>query len=578
MTCRKVSGVWQLVLSADDARNIVEVQWNGERLNIVNGECRFSSFAGRLSIALEDGGHDEFPLFAGTPLIFKLRRNWSGDGRKVGGISRGYFILIAPKEWTRTGRVPVEPESCEDQDFVAHYCFRDQSLEGEEVEGFEECDVVLTKSGFKLKGNRVFDNSEEGELFVRKAPELSLPPSVKWARIGEEKVNGWGETFEPAKQSLEEVLKGRQGRFFVRVYDKGATLLDSGEFRYFVNLREIRVNGAPFTETTLLIPPSLGHSPTELQFVGTGGGLVRPKLETESPRVTVRQDGTVVVEPDPNGDSMSCILESGNDGVRVDITLPRIWWRIGQGDGEHEEWRDTPLLMTRREFRTHADADEMIQLRLARIGSINVGFDEELDRGYRSGKGGQEVEISLTDFVDYSQIDRRLNEDTLLNVRCGGLVLTLIRVSADPAPTIDSFTCEPAAINVGETTTLHWETRNTDPDGIFIDPRIGPMESSGSLTVEPNETATFTLRLKAFDMDDVTQDVTVAVRTQPSNPLPIVKCRNGEYRRGKGFSRGELRAAGPKVPDTVRRSIPVDRRRKSRHQVNIDEIERWADA
>ena len=78
--------------------------------------------------------------------------------------------------------------------------------------------------------------------------------------------------------------------------------------------------------------------------------------------------------------------------------------------------------------------DAAIQLRLPRrISSVKVGFDEELDRTHRSQKNrdNTETEIHLSDFIDYDQIDQRLNEDALLNVQCGADVVALIRVSAD---------------------------------------------------------------------------------------------------------------------------------------------------
>ena len=579
LVCRRASGSWQLVLLAGRARNIAQVRQNGANLDIVNGECRLSSFAGRSAIIFGDGRRDEFPLFDGTPPIFKLRKNWKGDGRKVGGMTSGHFIVIAPKEWHRRGDVPVEPEGCTDPGFVAHYFFRGKGDSLENVTGFEECAVPLTTSSFDLIGNHVFDDSEEGELCIGPAaPDLRLSPGIVWVRVGEEKPKGWGETFRPAEKTLARVLEGRQGQFFLRVYDD-SKLRDSGEFRYFAGLQSILVDGAHYSETSLLVPPSTGHSPTEIRFVGAEGKLVHPRLETGGPWATVRADGTVVIKPHPDGDALSCILGSDDDGVHVDIVLPRIWWRMKRSDGEHEEWRDTPLVMTRQEFRDSAYANEAIRLRLpAPLSSVNVGFDEESDRAYRRAKEGREVEIPLTDFVDYSQIDRRLNDDALFNVRCRGTVLSLIRVSADPVPTIDSFTCEPTQIDAGETATLSWKTRNAEPGDVVIDPGGESVAPNGSLPVTPSEPTPFTLRLSAPGMDDVTKALTLTVRIQPPKSFPRVKGGNGGYRRGKGFSPGEVRAAGLTVAYAARLSFPVDRRRRSTHQVNLDTIERRTDA
>lgn len=117
--------------------------------------------------------------------------------------------------------VPVESAGRTDPEFLAHYFFRGKRNSLGNVTGFEECTILLTTSSFELIGNHVFDNSEEGELFIGPAaPKLSPSTAVVWARIGEEKKDGWkGENFKPTERSLPDVLKDRQGRFFVRVYD-----------------------------------------------------------------------------------------------------------------------------------------------------------------------------------------------------------------------------------------------------------------------------------------------------------------------------------------------------------------------
>ena len=61
---------------------------------MVNGECRLSSFGGHLTIVFENDEQDEFALFDYKPLIFKLRNDWTGDGRKVGGITNGRFVVM----------------------------------------------------------------------------------------------------------------------------------------------------------------------------------------------------------------------------------------------------------------------------------------------------------------------------------------------------------------------------------------------------------------------------------------------------------------------------------------------------
>ena len=563
LVCRKASGSWQweVVLAVDDECNIMGVRHDGEPLDIdmVDGEYSLSSLVGSLSIDYKDRESDQLPLFDGTPLIFKLRNDWKGDGRKVGGITSGHFIVMVPREWKRMGSAPVEPENCTDANFMAHFFTLKKGEKSEgDVGGFVDYDLALTKTGFELGGVSVFDNSDDGDLFVGAPPKLLPASSVVWARIGEEREGGWkGENFKPAEQSLEEVLNSRQGRFFVRVYDGGSRLLDSGEFRYLRDLREIRVNDEPYSAQTLLVPPSTGYSPTKVQFISADGTAVQPNLDTTGTHSTALSGCTLIVAPHPDGDHISCALQSGADHVDTVIKLPRIWWRMEQDDGEADEWRDMPLEMTRQQFREHADADEAIRLRLPLcVSSVKVGFDEELDRTYRPQKNGDdtETEIRLSDFIDYDQIDQRLNEDSSLSIRCGEAVLPLIRVSADPVPTIISFTCEPATIAAGEMATLRWTAQNAEPSRIAIDPDIGSVKSNGSITVTPNVTTVFTLRLTTSGTDEVTKAVSVIVR--PRSQIGIDKSAIKKQIKALKVKReAALQARDKKCLKEVRRQI-----------------------
>ena len=282
-------------------------------------------------------------------------------------------------------------------------------------------------------------------------------------------------------------------------------LLDSGEFRYLRDLKEIRVNGERYTENTFLVPPSTGHPPTKVGFIGIGSITTQSILPCEVTCSNAQGDD-LVVEPHPSRDRISCALESDTGCVDIVLNLPRIWWRMDRHGSESGEWHDTQLAVTRQEFREHAHANATMRLRFPqRIKSVRAGFDDELDRVYHRKNGENDSVIPLADFVDYSQIDRRLNEDASFNVECGGVKLALIQVSADPMPTIISFTREPATVAAGEQVTLRWATRNAESAGVAISPEIGPVALSGSLGVAPSKTTTYMLRLTASSKDDVTK-------------------------------------------------------------------------
>ena len=126
-----------------------------------------------------------------------------------------------------------------DPEFLAHHFFRGNDDSTDCIGEFEEC-KLLTGEGFVLQGKQVMDDSENGCLFVGSPPGLNPAQGIVYAQVGEERPGGWKSgNFNPADDSLEEVLDGRQGRFFVRVYNDEASLVDSEEFRYCSNLAEI---------------------------------------------------------------------------------------------------------------------------------------------------------------------------------------------------------------------------------------------------------------------------------------------------------------------------------------------------
>lgn len=572
---------WEVVLSVDDECGVTAVYRDGEPLKVINRECRLNSLTGRLTIDFEDGQNETVTLFDGKPLIFKLRNDWTGEGRKTKSVTKGYFIVFAPGEWERTGRAPVEQAGCTDNEFKAHYFYRNGAAPTESIDGFRQCEVPTNRSGFEFIGTCVFDDSEFGDLFVGAIPTLKLLKKIAWVRVGEERANGWkGNNFKPGEGCLSDVLNGRQGRFFIRVYDSQVKLLDSGEFRYVRDLKEILVNGERYTEYTLLVPPATGYPPTKVHFVGIDGTAIQPNLPLEWTHSN-EQERDFVIEPHPSRDHISYAVKSDTGSVDIVLNLPRIWWRLEHHGNESGEWQDTPLAVSRKEFRRHAYANATMRLRTPkRIKSIRAGFDEELDRVYQRKSGDNDVVIPLADFGDYSQIDQPLSQDTSFNVECDGVKLALIQVSCDPVPAITSLTREPAAIAVGEQATLRWATRNAEAGGVTIAPEIGPVALNGSLDVAPSETTTYTLSLMAFGKDPVTK--TVAVRVHPSHhsdkkPTAWVMRAGGSWKHGKGFSYGEILAAGLTVAGATQRSLPYDKRRRSTHQPNIERIRRWTD-
>jgi len=56
--------------------------------------------------------------------------------------------------------------------------------------------------------------------------------------------------------------------------------------------------------------------------------------------------------------------------------------------------------------------------------------------------------------------------------------------------------------------------------------------------------------------------------------LPTVLKKNGKKRKGKGFSREELKKCGLSFREALRLRVPVDSRRKTAHKENISTLKR----
>lgn len=580
LICRKnpASATWEITLTTDEECRLAAVRLDDLLLDHTAQGCSVPSLAGSLAISCQDGREHNIPLFDGAPLIFKMPKNWSGKGRRTAGITRGHFIVIVPATWERIGRPPVEPHGCTDIAFQAHYFHRDTTPKG--LDGFHEWSGSLIATGIELSGQRVFDDSDEGDLFVGDAPSLKSSPKIVWARVGEEIENGWAQNFRPDEKSLPEVLGGREGRFFLRVYDvydSKPRLLDSTAFRYSSNLKQIRVNGVDYTEDTALVPTPMGYPPTEVRFVSANGSAISaisPILSKQALQVTM-SSGALEIPPHPDSDRILCSLQSDARCVDIVLDLPRIWWRLETGRPNPSEWNDTPIVMTRQEFRKHAYSNASMALLSRRFRSVHVGFDDEPAQPYRRLLEDDRITIPLTHFVDYAQIDQRLNEDARFNVEWAGKAVPLIVISADPMPEIVSFAAEPATIFSNQEATLEWTTRNAGDAHMTIDPDVGEVDSNGSITVHPTETTGYTLTLAVPDTDGIRSTVTVAVEALPGSEKRLharVMSARGRWRCGKGFSFRELQDAGVTVKEAVERSLPIDRRRQTSHRANVESV------
>ena len=429
LICKKNGWQWEILLIVPEEQPPIEVRQNGVPLSSANGEYQLNDFSENLTVMYEDSKETVKVYNGKSPLIFKLRKRWTGDGRKVKGISSGHFIVFAPYQWQRKGNPPVAQEACRDERFLAHYFYFNSSVT---ADSFEEHKLPSNREVFSLRGSSIYDDSEQGPLFIGDPPNLEIEESVSWVRIGAEGGGNWrGRNFDPMEDTVSDVLEGRQGWFYVRVYDQNVNLIDSDGFRYSRALREIRVNDAIYSEEMLLAPCTDGYPETIIQFINTEGNNIRPEQSGSNSHASIGKDDAVIVEPHPDGDS----TEWNVDSVATVIVLPRVWWRIAEAEESLDVWHDKPIDMSREEFRENEDAVVHISVP-SNIEEIQAGFGSDLDRSYSAtlvdeNENKHIFELPIRDFVDYEEIDTRLLEDTHLQVQCSREVIPIIRVPAE---------------------------------------------------------------------------------------------------------------------------------------------------
>ena len=104
LVCRRISATacWEVILTADEEAQLAAAHLEGAPLDFTDGRCSVPSLTGCLTVFSQDGQEHILPLFEGEPLIFKLPKNWAGEGRRTSGITSGHFIVIAPikRSWS----------------------------------------------------------------------------------------------------------------------------------------------------------------------------------------------------------------------------------------------------------------------------------------------------------------------------------------------------------------------------------------------------------------------------------------------------------------------------------------------
>ena len=87
-----------------------------------------------------------------------------------------------------------------------------------------------------------------------------------------------------------------------------------------------------------------------------------------------------------------------------------------------------------------------------------------------------------------------------------------------PSAKIDFFQAEPSSIQRGQSSTLRWSVK--DASSVTIEPGIGTVDASGSRTVYPNDSTTYTLRASGDGGSDSRTARVTVTEPPPAPPAP----------------------------------------------------------
>lgn len=440
----ETDGHWAIALAVESGQEVQSV-WQGDNeLSANGGRYILKDIAAEVTVKFKDGHSPKsFQLLKEDQfVVFKMRKNWKGKGQKVNTLFSGDYVVFAHKSCgKRIGKPPIEAEQCRYDDFMAHFF---SVSENSERDGFENCSLPYSR--FSLKGQRFPDDSDLGELFGNNAPQLADAEEgreVSWIVVGRENGGKVLDKFRPEEKTLAEVLGERSGWFFVRIYNAKVKLLDSFDFRRAKGLKNIFVNNQPLGKVAPIVPTKNEHTKTIVQF--EGDLPVRSADNSDGTCKVTENKNTFAVLPHPDNDRTKWVLGSGEDCVKSEILLPRIWWKFIKEKGKEGDWRDTPIKMKREEFRGAKNEKIRIRLPLC-IPEIVVGFGDlnsspskqTFPTKLSKNRKTCEAEFRLDDFYNDQAIEKPLSEsvDLCVKLKDSDVGFPIVRILPDPPPPV----------------------------------------------------------------------------------------------------------------------------------------------
>jgi hypothetical protein len=393
------------------------------------GCCRLATLNTPVKVQVigsSDNWTIDIPLEDEAWLLFKLSGRGRDRGRKVKRASSGSYLAIVPKTWhrdeARAGNAPTTPEPVFLQGYLAHFFELTEDVPCCIAFRDDVGNTRVMESGgplFHLAGQEIQDASEGiGRLFGGLPPRICIAKG-KWSDVGTIVVGQeggglqrWRKSFKPKADQPEqelphEVLERRAGWYFLRLYDRTDTLIDSLDFRFVAGLREILI------PTAGPLPSSDGHVAQTVEILHdadyrvTQAGHECPGLKAER-----RADKTILtIPPRADCDRTRWFIQAPNSHerkVELTILIARVWWALWEHRSLPPRWEDKPAELTPEDL--NAASGRVIWLRFPRprvVSYISAGFCRERSRKFQVRVGDSTVAIPLHDFSGAQELDDR---------------------------------------------------------------------------------------------------------------------------------------------------------------------------
>lgn len=433
LVCWRTGMRWQvgIEVGATDSQNPWRLIEHGQPQtpDAMNRWCLHSPLAGA---ELRHHATQETHCFAAERYrIFWLTGPSYDQGRRQNRIGQGHFLVVTPLDWTLQDRFAAlqtqQPEAVFGGKYRAHLLDTTDGVPAELV--FDtptgSMPIPATAPAFELRGKRLHINTSSfaTPVFTEEPPELCALGSSTYCKVvvGDEgkphyeKRRHHASEFEALRPWIARL---RVGWFYVRLYDDHDELIESHDFIFVADLREIQVL------SHRVLPHVTGHEPVEVTFAHTSQLQIIHIPGGDNRSLTIAHSGTrsvVSIPADLAYEETQWLLRDNRYWryVQVPLYLGRLWWCVTDEQAQPADmhWQDKPLQLHVDDFR--ATSMRVLRLRVPRgirADDLRMGLDLERSLQPRPTAGlPYHYELPCRELERYPELD---DASTYAEIKC----------------------------------------------------------------------------------------------------------------------------------------------------------------